>query len=670
MRNKAKERGLPTAEIDRFAQETLINPAETAPHAESQHEAGTFKAINPNERLIAQIDGTLDPPVNSGEKKLDASKIVADSIATGWKGPRYSFSPIYKDITPQAKYRLKPDDTYESIAKDQLGTGASEAELKTYMQEIHEINGYPGQPEPFRSPTSDFVRLPGHNKNGDLILQDNDESSITTRSDGIKKFLDKDGTSAAIRKTNDGGVIETHKGPPPQDNYSIFVTADGTAFEQDAEGKWSPIEDSETDFRVQILRLTDSAFEKMTLKEVQDLRRDSKRFHQRFQEFLNGWMTPRDQAQPGLVEQNQTIAAQEVARTLRIAADTLKAPNDKLPVDHDLANRPWRGKLISQALDHAADPASIDQGSQAVCGIAALEARLYTRNPSAALELISTIALTGKFELKHPPQKAVYLDQENNPTLVPDAESESYESDKSEDSSRRSYASQVFESTAINIGLQNRGDKSNFFYVNTVNPINHGDNRENNRRGYYVPVTADIKDHSKYINLKEANADNSSVGITEVEELGIYRQITGKDESYFYIVAGQGSSKDNLRENGTAMLWKPEELPNMLLKLKQLNLFPGIASVDSSVSPIINQWRASGLSGTPTGRHAITIPEISESGSQLAIDNFWGKKADNTKLDRITGKFPIHTSQLAQCILSNSKVSVDSKQLPDERPGA
>ncbi|MBZ0187911.1 MAG: hypothetical protein K8F91_16815, partial [Candidatus Obscuribacterales bacterium] len=142
------------------------------------------------------------------------------------------------------------------------------------------------------------------------------------------------------------------------------------------------------------------------------------------------------------------------------------------------------------------------------------------------------------------------------------------------------------------------------------------------------------------------------------------------EESYFYVVAGQGNSNARLKEDGTAMLWKAEELPIILLKLKQLNLFPAIASVDSSVSPIIDQWRASGLSGTPTGRHAISIPEVSESGTRLAIDNFWGSRADNTKLDKITGELPIQSYQLGRCILSNSMVSVDSSQKPDERPGA
>lgn len=666
MRNNAKQRGLPTTEIDKFAQETLIDPKEGIQHSESDHDAGTFKAINPSDSLIAQNDSTSES-TESG-RKLDASKIVADSIASGWKVPEHAFSQIQRDVRGEARYKLQPDDTYESIAKAQLGSDATEAELKTYMEEIHEINGYPGEPSPFRSPTTDFVRLPGHNSQGELILEGSDGSSISIKSDGSKLFSDKDGTSSLVKKTSNGGVLEEHKGPSPEDNYTIFVTADGIALEQGADGKWSSIESAENDYRVQELRLTDATLEKMTLREVQDLRSDSKRLHQRFGEFLEGWMTKEDLAQPDLVEQNKLVASQEVARTLRVAADTLKAPSDALPVDHDLANRSWRGKLISQAIHHAAYPSSIDQGSQAVCGITALEARTYTRNPSAALKLISDVALAGKFELNYPPRNSVILNREGDPTLFPDAEAEPYEIDKS-DSSRRSYASQIFETAAINIGLQNR-DTPKHVFVNTVDPIEYGDNQQKNRRGYYVPTSADLRDRSQYINLKEANSDDSTVGISEVEEVGIYRQITGKEESYFYVVAAQGNSKARLKEDGTAMLWKAEELPNILLKLKQLNLFPAIASVDSSGSPIIDQWRASGLSGTPTGRHAISIPEVSESGTRVAIDNFWGSRADNTKPDKITGELPIQTHQLGRCILSNSKVAVDPIQKPDERPGA
>lgn len=666
MRNNAKQRGLPTTEIDKFAKEALLDPKGGIQHSESDHDAGTFKAINPRNTLIAQDDRTSESAASG--RASDASEIVADCIATGWKGLEHSFNPIQRDISGEARYKLQPDDTYESIAMAQLGSNATESELETYMKESHEINGFPGEPSPFRSPTTDFVRLPGHNRQGDLILEGSDGSSISIESDGSKLFSDKDGTSSLVKKTSNGGVLEEHKGTFPEDNYTIFVTVDGIALEQGADGKWSSIENAEADYRVQELRLTDAALEKMPIRELQDLRSDSKRLHKRFGEFLEGWMTKEDLAQPDLVKQNKRVASQEVARTLRVAADTLKAPSDALPVDHDLANRSWRGKLISQAIHHATYPASIDQGSQAVCGITALEARTYTRNPSAALKLVSDVALTGKFELNYPPRNSVILNRVGDPTLFPDAEAEPYEIDKG-DSSRRSYASQIFESAAINIGLQNRENPKHVF-VNTVNPTEYGDNQRYNRRGYYVPTSAELRDRSQYINLKEANSDSSTVGISEVEVIGIYRQVTGKEESYFYVVAGQGNSNARLKEDGTAMLWKAEELPIILLKLKQLNLFPAIASVDSSVSPIIDQWRASGLSGTPTGRHAISIPEVSESGTRLAIDNFWGSRADNTKLDKITGELPIQSYQLGRCILSNSMVSVDSSQKPDERPGA
>lgn len=659
MRNNAKQQGLPTTEIDKFAKETLLNPSGGIAYTESQHDAGTFKAIDPSGPIIAPNDRTSDLSESGSETRLDASRTVTDSIATGWKGPRYSFNPIHRDVKPEQKYRLKPEDSYDTIARAQLGPGATDSELNTYMSEIDELNGYLGQPAPYRTPEGEFTRLPGHNKAGDLVFEGMDGNRMSFKLSGVEEYADSDGTVATVRRTKDGGLMEEQKGPASENNYAIFIEADGKAFEKTADGNWETIEDPKTDIRVQRLRLTDSAFEKMPLKEVQDLRQDCKALENRFGDFLAGWMAPEERVSSELVKSNKLISQKEVARTLSIAADMLLSPGDRLPEMEGDTQRSYRSRLVCQAIHHAADPTSVDQGSQPVCGIAALEARVYSRNPSAALKLISEIALTGKFELRHPQKETIDLNNPDDPSLKPDKEAKEYEIDKNKGSACRSHASQLFAVAAINIGLVNRG--SVYRFVNTTSPLEGHEPR----RGYYYPKES-VTDFSKYIDLKDANSADSKVGVSDVEEIGIYQQITGKEERYFYLVPGEGNSSTHLREDGRARLWQSGELKGMLKKLEFLNLLPAIASVDSTVSPIIDQWRKSGMKGTPYGLHAISVPGISEDGSRVAVDNFWGKLADSVEPDKMTGKLQVPTTQLGSCIISGSGAVVDSSQ----RPGA
>ena len=143
MRETAKQKGISTEQIDKIAKDTLSKPQN------EQFNRGKFPALKPSENLGDQPKESI---------KLNDSEAVSKSIESGWQIKGTDFPPIKMEVRPDAKYRLKPDDTYESIAKKQLGPDASESELKTYMQEIHRINGCTGEPTPFRSPTTEFLK--------------------------------------------------------------------------------------------------------------------------------------------------------------------------------------------------------------------------------------------------------------------------------------------------------------------------------------------------------------------------------------------------------------------------------------------------------------------------------------------------------------------------------
>ncbi len=150
----------------------------------------------------------------------------------------------------------------------------------------------------------------------------------------------------------------------------------------------------------------------------------------------------------------QHLSDIEVEKTYQQIDRLLESNNDQ-PIKQDLKDR-----LAQQILHHAAHPTAIDQGSHKTCAVTTIEARTYTRTPSAAARLVAEIGLSGRFITAD--GTTVAFDQHS---LQPDWEAQSrYPQD-----GQRSYASQIFQVAAVNVHWLRQS------FDNHGNPVTPGD---------------------------------------------------------------------------------------------------------------------------------------------------------------------------------------------------
>src|SRR4029453_13279501 len=123
-----------------------------------------------------------------------------------------------------------------------------------------------------------------------------------------------------------------------------------------------------------------------------------------------------------------------------------------------------RIRLSEQILHQVAYPQSIDQGFNSTCNVTTVEKRIFARNPSEAARLISDVATTGKYVTKD----GTIIDMGRVPgALSPHRERrialfKPFRSDGSDIKvdRRRTYASQIFEMTAVNTKWAKSGEYS------------------------------------------------------------------------------------------------------------------------------------------------------------------------------------------------------------------
>ena len=92
------------------------------------------------------------------------------------------YASIYRNVTTEA-HTMASGETLESIARRNLGNGASEQEVQDYLQEIRDVNS-----------GSDFavgntVVLPGHTADGDIVMPNKDGTTYTISGDPAQRYL-------------------------------------------------------------------------------------------------------------------------------------------------------------------------------------------------------------------------------------------------------------------------------------------------------------------------------------------------------------------------------------------------------------------------------------------------------------------------------------------------
>lgn len=341
---------------------------------------------------------------------------------------------------------------------------------------------------------------------------------------------------------------------------------------------------------------------------------------------------------------------------LREMANTYTQLSRLLSADSDILTKypqcqlkegetPWRVRVAEQIIHQAAEPFTISQGKMAVCAAASLEVREYYREPAAAARLVTDVLLTGNHEATAGGTKIDLTKCPDN--LIPDPFAKQFTVEKEVKGKEilvwdvpyldaRSFASQLFEVTAINLALQPRG----FRYEQPV-PADYATlkNKANGK-------TVDIR-----TNEEKPWGNDENRGFCDIDIASSAHKISGKDESTFVISAGSLTQREaatieirkiyelDNRDQLIQNVFSPTEVLAALRHTREQGEWPPIVRIDASLPPI-NQ---------KDGRaHFLVVSDIEDNGSNLAFDNTWEESRDEN------GELNTPVAEIAASILSNN----------------
>lgn len=304
---------------------------------------------------------------------------------------------------------------------------------------------------------------------------------------------------------------------------------------------------------------------------------------------------------------------------------------------------PWRVQVAEQLVHQVAEPFTISQGTLAICATASLQVREHYREPAAVTRLVTEVMLTGKYESTYGGIKLDLTACPNN--LIPDlfAKRFTVENDiknvpihewKADYFGSRSFASQLFDVTALNLVLGPRGFRyeqpSSMDYETLMNAAN----------GKVVDVRTGNS-------LPWGSGEGRQVTDRDISTLAL--RVCGKDERHFVISAARlwpnevaNSSlrkayEYNNRDGGVVALFSASELAAALKATKEIGQWPPIVRLDCSMPPTrMNRG----------GAHFLVISGQSDDGCKLSIDNTWQDLKD------LNGELKVPIDEIAASMFS------------------
>jgi hypothetical protein len=323
------------------------------------------------------------------------------------------------------------------------------------------------------------------------------------------------------------------------------------------------------------------------------------------------------------------LSPEEVEKTYRNLARLLEAKDQP---DWPIQAKD-RAVLAEQILHHAAFPSSIDQGKHSTCNVATVEARMFARNPSAAAEFITNVALDGAYATRDSPPKVIELDKEElkkSLTMRPGSE----EAINPPEDGDRSYASQLFQVAAVNIShnMHPIEVKQADGTVKTYPPgsVEYRQVEPGTPPGLVPPnETGELLVDAK---TGEPITDANGRPITQPfmnddEIVNVYNEITGAQppESGIFLadpdyVAGEGKQVTTFKNE--------EQLKEALEKAKAEGKMPVILKVNTGQEPFFTDSRG-GSAGGSGGPHVVVITDFDAQTGEARINNQWGSATDH-----------------------------------------
>ena len=543
---------------------------------------------------------TGDAGVPSREKA--ASDARAAAVALFGRPPEYPGEIIEREVEPGVANDTKGKNL-EQIAREHLGPEATEDQVTKHVREIAHINNIK---DPAAALEGQSIRLPGHTRDGALVTEDDNHNRKTVWADGSVVVKNADGTGYDYHPKSDGSYTEHRWGPDPEDNYDVQRTADGR---YEISGKhdsasYDKIIDAE---RVRLENLA----EKIEVPEHREVfKRDMEKLQRRADDLEKVYKARYEKeglAPEEAARKAERRAAEEIIGTYREVARMLEAPNEKpIPPGE-------RETVAMQVMHHAADPTTIDQGQHPTCNVATAEARLYTRSPSSVARVVADTAINGEYKTRGTPPMTIKLDRQS---LQPDQEA-MFHPPNSQD---RSYASQLFQVTAVNVAWekanQRDGTKIAYEQHESTSPDDSG-----GRLVDYAKKPPEVKK-----NKDGSPKDNP--GITNDEIIDIYNEVAGTREDKFLIERPYWTTRASSKVDS------PEALGARLADMKMNGELPAIIYIHTGKEPFYTD-SGGGAAGGSGGWHVVSVTDYhpAEAGpppkpARVEIDNQWGEQVD------------------------------------------
>lgn len=290
----------------------------------------------------------------------------------------------------------------------------------------------------------------------------------------------------------------------------------------------------------------------------------------------------------------------EIARTYREVSRILETRGEQPFKAAD------RLAIAQQVIQQAADATSIDQGKHATCNVATLECRIYSLNPSEAARLVADVVVHGEYhthsgKLVQPAANSLKPDWEakNNPPRDGD----------------RSYASQIFQVTAVNIYHVNETGGQIRYEQRTPDANIPGDSGERLIDTYQGPDAALVNEQGKIIQAPRVPLDALP---------RISAEIIGKFERDLLLVPANRSENPSWTRIESA-----QHLERILKELSSNRTLPVVLPVWNNNEPLLKDCGGGAPRGDQ-GQHVITIVGFDDTTGKWKIDNQFGRKSDRS----------------------------------------
>jgi hypothetical protein len=276
--------------------------------------------------------------------------------------------------------------------------------------------------------------------------------------------------------------------------------------------------------------------------------------------------------------------------------------------------------LAEDVLHQVAYPTEITQGRHNTCNATTVETTTYTRHPSEAARLVEKVAIDAKYTANGPPATTIEVPKEN-------IEYHHHADDKN--GPVRSFASQIFQTTVINLYYIGRHSSIKYTQTDSDGSTNNTDSGER-LTDYSTKPPKVLKSH------------NPGLAAYPGHFMDIQAQITGETGELLT------DRPADAERPAIKHIDSPEDLKHELEEAKKNGKFPITVEVNLKSEP----FRSESGARPPWGMHVVTICGYDDStpGSpKIYIDNQWSPGLDRLK-DHVKGHEPLSVQEMYQAM--------------------